>query len=485
MNAVVNVEQMLIEEIAKCHDDPLRYVMLAFPWGVKGTALEKQTGPDTWQVEQLNSIRDHIRSGKEIALRDCTASGHGIGKSAETAWIILWFMSTRPHCAGVVTANTMPQLKSKTWRELSLWHNRAINKHWFEWTATRFYSKEHPSTWGIDAIAWTENNSESFAGLHAEHVLVVYDEASNIADIIWEVTEGAMTTPGAFWFAFGNPTRNTGRFRECFRANRKYWNSRQVDSRTCKMTNKQEIENWSIQYGEDSDFMRVRVKGEFPRVSSNQLISAELVQEAAQRVLHEPAYNRYPILVGVDVARFGDDSSVIIPRQGSKVYMPIAYQGINTMSLAANVVLVMNKIGADCALVDGIGVGAGVVDRLKQLGVNVIDVQSAATALDSRMYANKRAELWGRMSEAMAELSLPDCKELQEELSWPQYGYDGNLRIQIESTQDIKKREGRSPDYASALAMTFEDGDKIALAMGGQRNTLARPVKQGGLSAWT
>lgn len=479
------VEQQLIEEIAKCYDDPLRYVMLAFPWGEKGTVLEHQTGPDEWQVNQLNAIRDHIRGGNDIALRDCTASGHGIGKSAESAWIILWFMSTRPHCAGAVTANTMPQLKSKTWRELSLWHQRALNKHWFKWTATRFFANEAPSTWGIDAIAWTENNSESFAGLHAEHVLVIYDEASNIADIIWEVTEGAMTTPGAFWLVYGNPTRNTGRFRECFRANRKYWNARQVDSRTCKMTNKAEIASWAEQYGEDSDFMRVRVKGDFPRVSSNQLISAELVLAAAQRVLEEPEYNRFPRLLGVDVARFGDDASVVVLRQGNRVSQPIAYHGLDTMQLAANVVLLANKVGADCVLVDGVGVGAGVVDRLRQLRINVIDVQSAATALDSRVFTNKRAELWGRMGSAMPELSLPNCKELQEELSWPQYGYDGNLRIQIESTKDIKKREGRSPDYASALAMTFEDGDKIALAIGGQRNTLARPVKQGGLSAWT
>lgn len=482
----MDAEQQLREQIALCWDDPLRYVMLAFPWGVKGGPLENHTGPDEWQVEQLNAIRDHIRSGKDVSFRDATTSGHGIGKTAETSWVILWAMSTRPNLAGVVTANTQAQLTTKTWRELSLWHKRSINAHWFKWTATRFCAVESPETWGVSAIPWSESNPEAFAGLHADDVLVIYDEASAVADCIWDVTEGAMTTPGAMWFVYGNPTRNSGKFRECWRSQRHRWNSRQVDSRTCKMTNKAEIQQWVDDYGEDSDFVRVRVRGLFPRISSNQLVSPDDIERARLRNILESEYTRYPVILGVDVARFGDDSSVVIRRQGPKVWKPVVYRGINTMALAANVMLLANKHNADVICVDGVGVGAGVVDRLAELRMPVVDVQSAAAATDPRKYINTRSELWGRVAEFVESADLPDDKELLEELGWPEYGYNTKLQIQVESTKSIKEREGRSPDNASALIMTMTDGDRIAFAMGERQQVVASKVQQSGnMGAWS
>ncbi|WP_417518743.1 terminase [Marinobacter sp.] len=479
-------ERQLRAEIALCYDDPLRYVMLAFPWGEPGTPLEQfPDGPDAWQRDQLNAIRDHIRSGGEVSLRDATTSGHGIGKSAETAWIILWFCSTRPHCAGRITAGTQAQLMSTTWRELSVWHNRAINKHWFKWTATRFFAVEYPETWGVTAIAWSEHNSDAFAGLHAEHVLVIYDEASTVADIIWEVTEGAMTTPGAFWFVFGNPVRNTGRFRECFRAMRHRWNNRQVDSRTCRMTNKNEIDQWAEDYGEDSDFFRVRVKGQFPRASSSQLMSEEVAENARLRVIPKRIYERYPVILGVDVARFGDDRSVIIRRQGPKAWTPDVYRELDTMQLAAKVFEAWQEHRADAVCVDGIGVGAGVVDRLAELGVPVVDVQSAAKAEDQRKYFNARSELWCRTADWLQDASLPDDKELIYELTAIEYGYNANMQIVVEKTDDLKKRLKVSPDLASALIMTMADSDKIARALATDQKAAARPVRHTNMGAWT
>jgi len=204
------VEADIAETIGAYYDNPYGYVMFAFPWGRPGGPLEHETGPDKWQAEQLTDIGNLFLENPEATLQDAIASGHGVGKSCEVAWLVLWAMSTRPHLAGWVTANTQTQLKSKTWRELAVWHKRAINRHWFEWTATRFAQVDNKETWGVDAIPWTERNSEAFAGLHGEHVLMIMDEASAISDIIWEVAEGAMTTPKAMWFAFGNPTRNSG-----------------------------------------------------------------------------------------------------------------------------------------------------------------------------------------------------------------------------------------------------------------------------------
>ena len=180
-------EQALIDMIDGCYDDFEAYVRYAFPWGEPGV-LEDHDGPDKWQLDQMDSVRNHLLTNPDGTYRDATASGHGIGKTAQVAWIILWLMSTRPHIAGVVTANTWPQLKTKTWRELAVWHKRAVNGHWFKWTETRFFHIDHPETWYFYPIANSEHNSESFAGQHGRHTCIIYDEASAIPDAIWEVS---------------------------------------------------------------------------------------------------------------------------------------------------------------------------------------------------------------------------------------------------------------------------------------------------------
>jgi hypothetical protein len=320
----------IADDIAGFYDNPLGYVLYAFAWG-EGE-LADESGPDAWQHDILTKLGEEIRRRDRAdavleAIRVAVASGHGIGKTALIAWIILWFMSTRPNPQVVVTANTESQLTKKTWRELSKWHKRAINADWFTWSATSFKFVERPDTWFASAIPWSEHNSEAFAGTHEKHVLVIYDEGSAIADIIWEVTEGAMTTPGAMWIVFGNPTKNTGRFRECFGRFRHRWITRQIDSRTAKMASKAQIDQWIDDYGEDSDFVRIRVKGEFPRAGSNQFIASD-VAEAATKYKAE-GFSEFPIVMGVDVARFGDDQTVIAIRQGRRLLPLIKYRGLD------------------------------------------------------------------------------------------------------------------------------------------------------------
>jgi hypothetical protein len=141
-------------------------------------------------------------------------------------------MSTRDNPQIVVTANTETQLLTKTWRTLSRWHKLMANAHWFDWTATKFAYKQSPEDWYAAAVAWSENNPDAFAGTHDKNVLVLFDEASNIHDVIWGKVDGAMSTKGAMWICFGNPTRNTGRFYDCFHKYSKWWKSKQIDSRT-------------------------------------------------------------------------------------------------------------------------------------------------------------------------------------------------------------------------------------------------------------
>jgi hypothetical protein len=367
-------------------------------------------------------------------------------------------MSTRPHLSGVVTANTTSQLNTKTWRELALWHKRAINKHWFKWTATKFFHVDHPETWFVAAIPNTEHNSEAFAGLHAKHVLIIYDEASGIPDKIWEVTEGAMTTPRAMWFVFGNPTKNTGRFVDCFTKDAKRWEHHQIDSRTCKMTNKEELNEWVKTYGEDSDFVRVRVRGVFPRTGSMQFVSTEQVDMAMLRDMPFEAYCMQPVVIGVDVARYGDDKTVITMRQGRKLVEQRKFRGKNTMEIAVEVALAVKEFRAAVTFVDGVGVGAGVVDRLRQLGYEVIEVNAGSKPTDTELYYNKRAEMWDRVrSWLRSGADIPVDPELRTALIGLEFGFDDKERIRLERKIDMKKRGLDSPDEGDSLAHTFAE----------------------------
>lgn len=454
--------------------DPLGFVHWAFTWG-EGE-LAAHAGPDDWQKETLELIGERVRGGAGVseAVQIATASGHGIGKSALVAWVILWAISTFEDTRGVVTANTESQLRTKTWAELSKWHRRCLPGLLFECTATAIYSRDpkHEKTWRIDAVPWSERNTEAFAGLHNQdkRVVLIFDEASAIPDIIWETAEGALTDENTelFWLVFGNPTRNSGRFRECFGRFKHRWVTRQIDSRTARMTNKAQLEQWIRDYGEDSDFARIRVRGVFPRAGSTQFIGSDLV-DGAMSEEREPRASIYdPLVLGVDVARFGDDESVIFIRKGrdGRTHAPLKRRGIDTMQLASLVSEQAAFYKADAVFVDGGGIGGGVVDRLRQLRVpNIFDVQFGGVSdrgmpgAEQTRYANKSAEMWGWMREWLKGGTLPeDDQDLRSQLEGREYGYvllQGLEAVALEKKADMKKRGLSSPDIADALALTF------------------------------
>ncbi len=478
---------MLAEDMARFYDDPLGFVLYAYPWD-SDPALQmvelvepwssrygSRFGPDAWACEYLEELGEAVRErgfdGMTAVrpIRMATSSGHGIGKSAITAWLADWIMSTRPFSKGVVTANTAEQLASKTWAEIAKWTKRCITGHWFDVStgkgSMRMTHKDHPESWRVDAQTCREENSESFAGLHAANSTpwYIYDEASAVPDKIWDVSEGGMTDGEPMWFVFGNPTRNSGRFFECFNRQKHRWDHRQIDSRTVSITNKGQIDEWVEDYGEDSDFVRVRVRGVFPRAGSMQFIPNDLVHEAAQREVESSLSD--PLVVGVDVARFGDDQSVIRTRIGrdARQFAPLKFRGLDTMQLASRVAEHCNQLAMtagrkpDAVFVDGGGVGGGVVDRLLQLGHNVIEVQFGSRASDPRKYANKRAEMWGRMKEWLALGAIPDDPELHVELGSVEYGFTADDRIQLERKEKMKDRGLASPDDADSLAVTFAE----------------------------
>jgi hypothetical protein len=451
-------ERELREACSGYADDPEGFVRFMYRWG--DGDLAGSDGPDVWQQDVLGEVRSYClkiaREGNPGPFQLAVASGHGIGKSVLVAWLIQWFMSTRDNPQIVVTANTETQLLTKTWRTLSRWHKKMLNSHWFDWTATKFALKASPEDWYASAVAWSENNPDAFAGTHDKNVLVIFDEASNIHDVIWGKIDGAMSTRGAMWICFGNPTRNVGRFYECFHKYKDFWVTRQIDSRTAKHADKVWVERFMAQFGNDPlhrDKVKVQLLGQFPSASTSQFIPTEAVEKCMK---HETEGWEYlPKLMGVDVARFGENSTTICIRQGRKVSPIEVLPKMDLMQTAHHVAETIRRERPAQVFVDGSGIGAGVVDRLRQLNFSVVDVNGGNASMNPR-FLNKRAEMWAEMSEFIIGLcELPKDDQLKRELTSVQYGFTDKGRIRLQRKEDIMDDYGFSPDRADALAMTF------------------------------
>ena len=300
--------------------------------------------------------------------------------------------------------------------------------------------RAHERLWRTDAIAWSENNTQAFAGLHnkGKRIVVIYDEASAISDKIWEVTEGALTDEQTeiIWLAFGNPTRNTGRFRECFGRYRHRWITKQIDSRTVDGTNKEQIDKWISDYGEDSDFCRVRVRGEFPRAGSAQFIAGDIVANARNRNIAAEGHK----VLSVDVARFGDDQTILGIRQGYKLRVVAKLRGLDTMQVAHRVMEVIRNERPRTTIIDGDGIGAGVVDCIRHEmrdwyqahpRERLHEFHGGEGPADSSMYFNRRAEVWGMMREWLKEGDIPDDPELAADLTGPDTSFRARIRSSL------------------------------------------------------
>lgn len=468
-----DTEAKLIELSVSCRSDPLRYVKAAYPWGDPGS-LEKWTGPDVWQEEVLACIRDNISRTKPLLI--AVAGGNGPGKSALASWIVDWAMSTAPDTRINVTANTGPQLSTKTWPEISKWHNLSLFGSWFELGHRRLRSvdAENADTWRCDAITWEEETAEAFQGLHnaGKRMLFVFDESSAIPDAIWDAQEGSLTDVDTeiVWLCLGNPTRATGRFRECFPGGRraKNWKTFNIDTRKARMANQDQIKDWIESYGIDSDFVRVRVLSQFPRAGSMQFIPSDLVERAASPDRDPPVTLYDPLVMGVDVARFGDDKTVIRFRRGrdARSIPPIKLRGQDGIQVAGKVAELWRLHKPDAIFVDGGGLGASAVDHLRYLKVPFMDIQFGGSAdrepegVEATVfYGNKRAEMYGTMRDWLrGDVMIDDDPELKADLVAVEYGYsmiNGRDVIILEKKEHMKKRGLASPDDSDGLALTF------------------------------
>jgi hypothetical protein len=471
------INDRLAEEIAGFYTDPLGFVLFAYPWGQAGTSLENYPdGPDVWQRAALEDLGRQVRARgfdgvKAVRpIRQAISSGHGIGKSTYQAWIVNWIMSTRPGCRGTITANNATQLDTKTWAAIMRWTRLCITAPWFEINTNRMYFKGHREDWFCAPQSCKKENSEAFAGQHAASStsFYIFDEDSAVEDVIHEVAEGGLTDGEPMIFRFGNPTRSQGSFyRACFGSERGKWNPVIVDARTARFANKELFDEWAKEYGEDSDFFRVRVRGLPPSAGDLQYIDTKTVSEAQRR--EAIALPDDALVCGLDVARGGMDHNVFWFRRGqdARTIPPIRIPGEKTKDTTLLVARACEVLEAkyhgrrvDMLFVDGTGIGGPIYDRLVQLGhgARVTEVQFGGEAPEithGQKVANMRAFMWARGKEWLKRGAIPEDPQLESEITAPGYTHDKRDRVVLESKESLKKRGVASPDHADALFLTF------------------------------
>ena len=467
--AAVNLQDRLVAAAASCSRDPLRYVKLAYPWGEKGGPLERWSGPDTWQTEILAYARDNLSRKKP--LRIAVAGGVGPGKTALAAWLADWGMTTFPDCRGRVTANTGKQLSISTWPELAKWHGMSLFGGWFEFQSRSLVSVDpkHRFNWSFDAFTWEKSTPETIRGFHnaGKRIITINDESSATDDAVLTAEEGFLSDEDTerIWLMLGNPTRATGYFRECFPGGQRHglWKCFNIDTRKARMANQEQIAEWIKYYGIEHDFVRTNVLSLFPNSSSTQFIGTDLVEGAAAADRDPPVTIYDPLVIGVDIAAYGDDQTVIRYRRGrdARTIPPQKYRSLDMMQIAARVAEANERHRPDAIFIDQGNMGLGVVDRCRQLQLPVFGIDFGSDPIGgdpAAAYYNRRAEMWGKLREWLEHGAIDDDAELKANLTAVEYGYKlraGRDSILLERKKDMKARGLASPDDGDALALTF------------------------------
>jgi len=416
--------------------------------------------PDAWQERLLDSI---ARGDRRISIR----AGHGVGKSCGCAWAAIWHMVTRYPQKTVMTAPTAGQLFDALFSETKFWINRLPEpiRNLFEVTSEKISLKAAPEASFISARTSSSERPEALAGIHSEHVLLIIDEASAVPEPVYESAAGSMSGHNACTVLIGNPTRNSGLFFRTHHQLSAEWKTMHVSCLNNARVNTDFVKQIADTYGPDSNAYRVRVMGDFATRDDDTLIPAELVDSAMGRDVALVATE--PLVYGLDVARFGDDRSVLCKRQGNVVTEFRVWQNLDLMQLTGAIV---NEAKGDKPAeicVDSIGLGSGVADRLRELGHVVRDVNVSEASAMNPQAAKLRDELWMSVKDWLNARAcrIPKMDELRQELVAPTYTFTSNGKIKVEGKQELKKRGMRSPDLADSLCLTFAS---IAARVGGR-----------------
>jgi phage terminase large subunit len=428
--------------------------------------------PLPWQKDFLNAV---ARGERRISIR----AGHGVGKSTACSWALVWFMLTRFPQKAVLTAPTAGQLFDALFSEVKRWINALPEflKEQIEVFSDRIVLKAAPESSFMSARTSSADRPEALAGVHSENVLLICDEASAIPEPVFESAAGSMSGHSATTVLIGNPTRNTGLFFKTHHQLASDWFTMHVSCVDNPLVARDFINQIKATYGENSNAFRVRVLGEFSLREDDVLIAAELVDSAMDRdvVLD----TKEPIIYGVDVARFGDDRTVLIKRQGNVVVEVKSWSGADLMETVGRVVheAQVDKPASIC--VDSIGLGAGVADRLREQSFNVLDVNVSESSAMNPQAARLRDELWISVRDWLNQRTckLPKNEDLRAELCSPTYNFTSTGKIKVEGKSELKRRGMRSPDLADALCLTFAGG---AALVGGRASRWipGKPLKR-------
>ncbi len=420
--------------------------------------------PSDQQAEALAAIG----KSKRTSIR----SGHGIGKDALASWVILWFLSTRPYAKVVCTAPTARQLSDILWAEIAKWLRQSQIKEEFVHHKDILFYKDDQKEWWARAVsasvrATKEDQAETLAGFHGEHLLMIVDEASGVPDPVFIPLEGAMTQEDNRVLLIGNMTKNSGYFYDThFHPTIKNaWARLHYDSRKSSIVKPSYCEYMAAKYGVDSNVFRIRVAGEPPLGDANTLIALAWSEQCIGNEISVPEDE--PMYLGVDVARYGDDKSIILPRKGNMVFPWNSFSNMNTIVLGGHILMAYQELESQGLAIDEIGVGAGVTDWLfKQRVPNMFGVNVSTQSSDTSKYGILRDELWVRVREKCmkAQYCFPTetmpgevmslGQELANELAMPTYEHNSQGGIVVESKRKMKARGLFSPNIADALCLS-------------------------------
>jgi len=471
------VEAEIEDLVASCYHDPLRFVEIAYPWGVPNTPLADEPGPDANQQEFLTSLGTDVRArafngvDPVMPILMAVSKGHGTGGSALMAWLADWILSTRPHSDGTITAGTYTQLEARTWPALQFWTRLCLTAPWFDIMQSGIYSKDFPETWKVQMQSCKKQNAQAFAGQHSKRSTSWFglDEASEVPDEVWTTAYGGLTDGEPMMFALGQMVRNTGEFyRVCFGDKAARWNHRRVDSRTSRFTNKDLIAQWIADYGPESDFVKVRVLGLPPSADELQYIDKTRVDAARARTMVPLPDD--PLIAGFDVSGGGKAWNVIRFRRGL-CGNPLGADGAplgpwrlpgekdpdRGVRIAKCAELLSDRRPGHqiAALFVDAAFGAAIVVQLRSMGfTNVYEINNGAESPDPHQL-NVRAHCYSRAKDFLLLGSLPDEELLAEQLCLPGYHTNSSGKLVIESKADLQKRSEASPDDADAFCLTF------------------------------
>lgn len=413
---------------------------------------------EPWEREFYRALATEQR----ISLQACKGPGK-TGKLAGAAW---WMLSMFPFPKIGATSITGDNLRDCLWAEMARWQRESpFLQANFTWTASKIFENRNPETWWMSFRTWStsankEQQEGTLAGLHADYCMALLDESGGMPDSLMAAADGVLTAPkiGRIIQA-GNPLMLEGPLYRAATVERHLWRRFEITADPDDPNRAQRVPvQWARdligKYGVDNPWVLANVFGRFPKASINALISLEDCQAAVGRHLHQHAYDWAPRILGGDVARFGDDLSVLYPRQGLAYFAPLELAKMDTIQVAGHWGDKATNWHAHSLQIDGTGgYGAGVIDLLRDLGFSVQEVQFAAKALDPGYY-NLRAEIWCKLADHIREgASIPNDPLLIGELSTATYSYAKDKK-RIEEKDQMKARLGRSPDHTDAAACT-------------------------------